>query len=102
MTFNLENQEEIIANYGIDNQLTIHMEECAELIQAINKCRRFKDDIPNFEYQHLVEEMADVLVCIDQLQQIFWIKDSELEFIANAKIERQKRRILDEVKRSTT
>ena len=102
MTFNLQDQEEIIKHYGIDNQLTIHMEECAELIQVINKCRRIEGEIPNFEYQHLVEEISDVIVCIGQLQHIFNISDYSIEYVANAKIERQKRRMLNENKRNST
>lgn len=96
MHINLENQEEIIEHYGADNQLTIHMEECAELIQAISKCLR-SESISNFDYQHLIEEIADVMVCIEQLKYIFNIPDESIEKIANLKIERQKGRIKDEI-----
>ena len=102
MTINLEKQEAIIEHYGIDNQLSIHMEECAELLQAISKVKRDWNqngvDISNFHYEHLLEEISDVIVCIDQLKWIFNISDYAIEYNANKKIERQIRRIEDEKK----
>lgn len=102
MKFNLDNQESIIDHYGIDNQLSIHMEECAELLQAISKAKRDWSktgvDIDNFHYVHLIEEISDVIVCIDQLKWIFNISDETIEYNANMKIERQIRRIENEKK----
>lgn len=103
MKFNLKEQETIIEHYGIDNQLSIHMEECAELLQAISKTKRDWNkngiDIDNFNYTHLIEEISDVIVCIDQLKWIFNISDKAIEYNANRKIERQIRRIEDEKSR---
>ena len=48
-----------IKHYGSDMQTTVCMEECAELIQAISKMKRGKDNRDN-----LIEEMADVMICI--------------------------------------
>ena len=45
--------------YGEDYQTTVCMEECAELIQAISKMKRGQSRRDN-----LLEEMADVLICI--------------------------------------
>ena len=53
--------------------LTIAMEECAELIQAISKAKRGKLDRDN-----LVEEIADVLLCIDWVQSILEINDYDI------------------------
>lgn len=59
-----------IEHYGKDVQSTVCMEECAELIQAISKEKRGKHD-----KQHLIEEMADVIICIEMLKEIYSISD---------------------------
>ena len=59
-----------IENYGKDLQSTVCMEECAELIQAISKEKRGKSD-----KEHLSEEMADVIICIEMLKEIYSISD---------------------------
>ena len=59
-----------IEHYGKDVQSTVCMEECAELIQAISKEKRGKSD-----KSHLAEEMADVIICIEMLQEIYSISD---------------------------
>ena len=62
-----------IENYGKDVQSTVCMEECAELIQAISKEKRGKSD-----KDHLAEEMADVIICIKMLKQIYNITEDEI------------------------
>ena len=59
-----------IEHYGEEAQSTVCMEECAELIQAISKELRGKSD-----RIHLAEEIADVLICIEILKQIYGITD---------------------------
>ena len=59
-----------IEHYGKDLQSTVCMEECAELIQAISKEKRGKSD-----KDHLSEEIADVLICIEMLKEIYSISD---------------------------
>ena len=59
-----------IEHYGKDLQSTVCMEECAELIQAISKEKRGESD-----KDHLSEEIADVLICIEMLRQIYNITD---------------------------
>ena len=87
-------QEPIIEHYGVQHQLGIYMEECAELIQAISKFNRAYDKpVDESLRKHIIEEIADVCVCIDQLQFILYIKDSEIEKVANDKVARQLRRI---------
>lgn len=100
MNINLINQQDIVEHYGVSNQLGIYMEECAELIQAISKINREFNGgvkISNEAYSNLVEEIADVIVCIDQLQFIFDISDEAIIYNANNKIKRQKWRVSDEV-----
>ena len=66
--------ERIIAKsinaYGDENQSTVCMEECAELVQAISKAKRGKLDKNN-----MTEEIADVLICIEMLKQLYSITD---------------------------
>lgn len=62
------------------------MEECSELIQCISKELRCKSDIT-----HLTEEMADVLICVEILKQIYNISDEEL----NNWIKYKQKRILN-------
>jgi NTP pyrophosphatase (non-canonical NTP hydrolase) len=88
--------EKAIKHYGPENQMMISMEENSELIQAISKCLRYKDNIE--ARNNLVEEVADVLIMIDQLKIIMDIKDYELECYRRYKLERLERRIENEKK----
>lgn len=64
---------ESIQYYGKNNQSTDCMEECAELIQAISKAKRGKIDRDN-----IIEEIADVLICIEMLKQMYMISDDKI------------------------
>ena len=86
--------EKAIKHYGVENQIMQSIEEIAELIQAISKCIRYKDDIE--ARNNLVEEVEDVLIMIDQLKIIMDIKDYELECYRQYKLERLERRIENE------
>ena len=77
-----------IEHYGKDVQSTVCMEECAELIQAISKEKRGKSD-----KSHLAEEMADVIICIEMLKQIYNITEDEIHSWIINKQERIIRRI---------
>ena len=88
--------EKAIKHYGNENQMMQTMEENSELIQAISKCLRYKDDIE--ARNNLVEEVEDTLIMIDQLKIIMDIKDYELECYRQYKLERLERRIENEKK----
>ena len=60
-----------LKNYGVDKQLLICEEEAAELIQAITKMQRYPDDLNRRD--NLIEEMADVLICLEYLKLIYKI-----------------------------
>ena len=77
-----------IEHYGKDLQSTVCMEECAELIQAISKEKRGESD-----KDHLSEEIADVLICIEMLRQIYNITEDEIYSWVINKQERIIRRI---------
>ena len=86
-----------IEHYGKDVQSTVCMEECAELIQAISKEKRGKPDKSN-----LAEEMADVIICIEMLKQIYNITEDEIYSWVIAKQERTIKRIKKDVQSTET
>lgn len=101
MDIKIMNQDKIIEHYGTASQLGIATEECAELIQAISKMNRSSGFLPDSvkfceAKANLEEEMADVIVCINQLQKIFDISDSRISELANYKICRQIARMREE------
>ena len=66
----------IAEHYGLENQISIAQEECAELVQALSKLRRYTPgpDSPldvKLKYSEarvsVAEEMADVINMITQL-----------------------------------
>lgn len=81
-----------IKHYGEEIQSTVCMEECAELIQAVSKAKRGKPDKNN-----MAEEIADVLICIEILKQIYNIPDCSIENWIERKQERMLSRMEDRV-----
>ena len=87
---NIKNAE----HYGYTRQSQQAIEECSELIQAISKYNRFL----NGEYAgkekkivaNLVEELADVEICIEQLKHFLKITDTKINNIKEYKINRTK------------
>lgn len=74
-----------VINYnGNFKQSVICMEECAELTKVISKMLRGND----WYYTNLVEEMADVLISIEMLKQIYHVDESDLEGWVNFKVNR--------------
>ena len=86
-----------IEHYGKDVQSTVCMEECAELIQAISKEKRGKSD-----KDHLAEEIADVIICIEMLKQIYNITEDEIYSWVIIKQERTIKRIKKDVQPTET
>lgn len=81
---------ESILHYGKNNQSTVCMEECAELIQAISKAKRGKINRDN-----MIEEIADVLICIEMLKQMYMISDEKTNKWIEKKQAREAERIGD-------
>lgn len=80
-----------IEKYGIEAQSRVAMEECAELIQAINKCLRY----PTAQSRsRLIEEIADVRIMIDQLCHIYDISETDVGGVQIEKIERLRKKLL--------
>jgi NTP pyrophosphatase (non-canonical NTP hydrolase) len=67
----------------VNEILDILQEECAEVIQAISKCRRFGIDEQNLktgrtQREELVQELGDVSLLIELLHAHQLFKDTEL------------------------
>lgn len=82
---------ECIKHYGEEMQLVVCMEELSELSQTISKEIRSKGDRNN-----LVEEMADVIICLENLKQIFAVTNAEIKEWVNFKQERVLQRMNSE------
>ena len=89
--------QQSIEHYGKDVQSTVCMEECSELIQAISKEKRGKSD-----KDHLAEEIADVIICIEMLKQIYNIAEDEIYSWVITKQERTIERIKRDVQSTET
>ena len=77
--------------YGKEAQSRQAMEECAELIQAINKCLRYpnKEECKN----NLIEEICDVEIMLFQLKEMFGITNDAVEIYKLLKAKREKERL---------
>lgn len=69
--------------YGEQESMIIVMEELAELSQATSKQLRNKGD-----YYNLIEEMADVIICLQFLKDNYNISKEDLIKSINTKIDR--------------
>ena len=80
-------QGRTIAFFGEDAQSLQFCEEAGEAIQAVSKMRRAinggKDT--SEAYENLVEEIADLLVCMKQMQEMYKIPDHEIQRMVDEK-----------------
>lgn len=76
---------------GKEAQSRQAMEECAELIQAINKCLRYPED--EEVHDNLVEEIGDVTIMLYQLKEMFDISDADVFDSISFKAAREKERM---------
>lgn len=77
--------------YGLETQLVQTAEECAELAQAALKFRKALPD-DAVAREHLIEEMADVMIMLEQLNFLEACEDKLREMIER-KLDRQIGRI---------
>lgn len=92
---------ETMDRYGIERQSLVAMEELSELQKAISKLvRNPEEKTKPLEFKglrhNLIEEMADVLICMDQLINFYKIDRSEIQDTIRAKQERQAKRLEEE------
>lgn len=78
--------EKAILRYGVSAQLGMFYEELAELVLAVNRRKRGRED-------NVAEEIADVLIMIKQIMLIFGIKAKDVRKIRKQKIDRLEKRL---------
>ncbi len=93
--------DETMDRYGIERQSLVAMEELSELQKAISKLVRNPEERTKpLEFKglrhNLIEEMADVLICMDQLIEYYQIERPEIQELIQAKQERQAKRLEEE------
>ena len=87
--------------YGIERQSLVAMEELSELQKAISKLvRNPEEKTKPLEFKglrhNLIEEMADVIICMDQLKEYYNITHAEIQINIDSKQARQRRRLEEE------
>ena len=80
--------EKAIEKWGKEAQTIVAMEEGAELIKECSKMLRGQGNI-----DHLIEEIADVLTCIEQLEIIYDIDNGDVLTEQVFKLDRLEKRL---------
>lgn len=93
--------KETMNRYGIERQSLVAMEELSELQKAISKLvRNPEEKTKPLEFKglrhNLIEEMADVIICMDQLKEYYNITHAEIQINIDSKQARQRRRLEEE------
>ena len=99
--FDKKIRNETLERYGIEKQSLVAMEELSELQKAISKLvRNPEEKTKPLEFKglrhNLIEEMADVLICMDQLIEFYRIQRLDIQDIIQAKQEKQAKRLEEE------
>ena len=90
--------KKLIEAHGVEETLDICFEECGELVQAISKVKRAcrsEEGIAKAQIG-LMEEMADVYICMEMLGEIFSISQSNIDAVVGIKMVRNMKRIENE------
>lgn len=82
--------KQAIETYGVRTQKLMAIEEMSELTKEI--CKDFRGQLNR---EHLIEEMADVTITIDQLMIMYKISGDEIQQMRERKMERLKERLED-------
>ncbi len=86
----------IAKHYGFENRSILLIEEMSELTKAITKYSRVKSGGKDMAVKidkvtaraNIVEEMADVLIMICELQELLEISDLEIDEVVKVKVAR--------------
>lgn len=92
----IDTYKQAIDLYGEKAQKLMAIEEMSELTKEI--CKDFRGKL---DREHLIEEMADVTITIDQLMMMYKITFEEIQKVRKRKFERLKERlemVNDEIK----
>lgn len=79
--------------YGYANQVTVAMEELAELIAVLAKYPRYPDHETAYIRlrSKIIEEIADVHIILSHLNIMFKLREEEVSDVMDAKLDRLKR-----------
>ena len=91
--------KKMVTYYGTNDRVRLLMEECGELVQASNKILRYPDS--HEARDNLLEEMVDVSIMIEQVRTLFNYDDLEWNDMEQYKINRCKKRFMEEVGTTT-
>lgn len=80
--------KQAIDTYGVRAQKLMAIEEMSELTKEI--CKDFRGKL---DREHLIEEMADVLIMLDQMLLLYKISGEEVGLMRIKKVERLKERL---------
>nr|DAQ31104.1 MAG TPA: nucleoside triphosphate pyrophosphohydrolase [Caudoviricetes sp.] len=84
----IDTYKQAIDTYGVRAQKLMAIEEMSELTKEI--CKDFRGKLNR---EHLVEEMADVLIMLDQMLLLYKISGEEVGLMRIKKVERLKERL---------
>lgn len=77
----------IIEDNGSDNEKYVLIEEMAELMKEITKDLREKGD-----RQHIIEELADCYICMENCKTLYGITDRDVQTVIEDKVDRYLKR----------
>ena len=80
--------KQAIETYGVRAQKLMAIEEMSELTKEI--CKDFRGKLNR---EHLIEEMADVTIMLDQMLLLYKISGEEVGLMRIKKVERLKERL---------
>nr|DAW46883.1 MAG TPA: nucleoside triphosphate pyrophosphohydrolase [Caudoviricetes sp.] len=80
--------KQAIETYGVRAQKLMAIEEMSELMKEI--CKDFRGKLNR---EHLIEEMADVTIMLDQMLLIYEISGEEILSMCGRKMKRLKERL---------
>ena len=82
--------------YGADRQLNQLIEECGELIQAVNKWKRFYffNEVAWNPIHSVMEEIADVEIMLEQIRCLLNLSEETIDEIKISKVKRERNRII--------
>lgn len=90
----------IVTSYTYEQQRDIFVEENAEAIKAVMKCKRANSSEEyNAATANLIEEVADVLIMAEQMR--LYLGESAVDDVITAKLERQINRIKEDSENGT-
>ena len=84
----IDTYKQAIETYGVRAQKLMAIEEMSELTKEV--CKDFRGKL---DREHLIEEIADVLITLDQMLLIYEISEEEIYLMCERKMERLKERM---------